>query len=50
MSSLDTAVTLVQVNNISEVVSKQLDFNVLRTVEESLNEDCSVTKSGQSPE
>jgi hypothetical protein len=46
MSSLNGAVTLVQVDDVSVVVSQQLDLNVLRFVEESFNEDCSVAKGG----
>jgi hypothetical protein len=45
MSSLDRAITLVQVNDISMVVSEKLDLNVLGLVEETLNKDGSVAKS-----
>lgn len=47
VSSLNGAVTLVQVDNIALVVTEQLDLNVLGLVEESLNKDGAVTERGQ---
>lgn len=49
MSSLNRAITLVQVDNIPEIISKQLNFNVLRAFKETLNEDGSVTEGRKSP-
>jgi hypothetical protein len=45
MSSLNGAITLVQVYNVALVVSQQLDLNVLGFVEESLDEDGAIAKS-----
>ena len=44
MSALDRAITLVQVHNVAEVISKQLNFDVLWIVKESLDEDRAVAK------
>lgn len=44
MSSLNRAITLIQVDNIPEIISQQLNFNVLGTFKETLNEDSSVTE------
>jgi hypothetical protein len=46
VSSLNGAVTLVQVNNVAVVVTKQLDLDVLGSVKESFNKDGSVAKGG----
>ena len=45
VTALNGAVTLVQVNNIAEVVTKKLNLNVLGLVEETLNEDGAVAES-----
>ena len=45
VTTLDTAVTLVEMDDIALVVTKKLDFNVLGLVEEALDEDGSVTES-----
>ena len=45
MSTLNGAITLVQVNNVSVVVTEELDLNVLWLVEEALDEDCAVAES-----
>jgi hypothetical protein len=45
MSSLYGAITLVQVNDISMVVSEKLDLDVLGFVEKTLNKDGSIAKS-----
>lgn len=45
VTALDTAVTLVQVDNVTLVVTEKLDLNVLGLVEETLDEDGSVTES-----
>lgn len=45
VSPLDGAVTLVQMNDVAVVVSKQLDLNMLGLVEEALDEDSSVSES-----
>ena len=50
MPSLDTAVPLVQVNNVSVVITKELNFDMFRSVKETLNEDCSVPERGLGPE
>lgn len=44
MTSLDRAVTLVQVNDVSVAVAKKLHLNVLGSVEEALNEDGAVAE------
>lgn len=44
VSSLDGAVTLVQVDNVTMVVTKELDLNVLGLVKEALDEDGSVAE------
>jgi hypothetical protein len=44
VASLDTAVTLEQVNDIAVAVTQKLDFNVLGAVQETLDEDGAVTK------
>jgi len=44
VTSLNGAVTLVQVDDIAVTVSQQLDLNVLGLVEEALDEDGAVTK------
>jgi hypothetical protein len=44
VSSLDGAVTLVQVNDVTMVVTEELDLNVLGLVKEALNKDSTVTK------
>jgi len=49
MSSLDTTVSLVQVNNISVVITKKLNLDMFRPVKETLNEDCSVSESRLGP-
>jgi hypothetical protein len=41
---LDTAVTLVEVNNVAVAITQKLDFNVLGTVQEALDENGTVTK------
>lgn len=46
VSTLHGAVTLVQMDQVSVVISQELDLNVLGLVEESLDEDCSVSESG----
>jgi len=48
MSALDGAVTLVQVHDVSVVVSEELDLNVLWLVEEALDEHCAVAEGGLS--
>lgn len=45
VTTLDTAVTLVQMDDITLVVTQELDFNVLGLVEESLDENGSVAES-----
>jgi hypothetical protein len=45
VTTLDTAVTLVEMDDVALVVTKKLDFNVLGLVEEALDEDGSVTES-----
>lgn len=45
MTTLDTAVTLVEMDDVALVVTEKLDFNVLGLVEEALDEDGSVTES-----
>jgi hypothetical protein len=45
VTTLHRAVTLVQVDDVTEIVTEQLDFNVLGPVEEALDEDCAVAKS-----
>lgn len=49
MPSLDTAVTLVEMHYIPKIVAKKLDLDMLRTVEEALNEDCSVSERRLGP-
>ena len=44
MSALNGAVALEQVNNVAVVVAEELDLNVLRAVEEPLDEDCAISK------
>jgi hypothetical protein len=44
MSALDRAVTLVKVNNVAMVISEKLDLDMLRFVEESLDEDSAISK------
>lgn len=44
VSSLDGAVTLVQVDNVAVVVTEKLDLDVLGLVKESLDEDGTVTE------
>ena len=44
VSSLDGAVTLVQVNDVTMVVTEELDLNVLGLVKEALNKDSAVTE------
>jgi hypothetical protein len=44
VTTLDTAVTLVQMDDVAEVVTQQLDFNVLGLVKETLDEDGSIAK------
>jgi hypothetical protein len=44
MTALNGAVALVQMHNIAEVVTKQLDLDMLGLVEEALNEDSAVAK------
>jgi hypothetical protein len=46
MSSLNGTITLVQVNNVSLVVSQKLHFDVLWLVEEAFHKDSSVAKGG----
>lgn len=46
MTTLDTAIALVEMDDVSEVVSEELDLNVLGLVEEALDEDCAVAKGG----
>lgn len=45
VTALDGAVTLVQVDNVAVVVTKELDLNVLGLVEEALHEDGAVAES-----
>ena len=45
MSSLDRAITLVQMDHVTMVVTKKLDFDVLGFVQESLNEDSAIAES-----
>jgi hypothetical protein len=45
VSSLDGAVTLVQVDNVAVVVTEKLDLDVLGLVKESLDKDGTVTES-----
>jgi hypothetical protein len=45
VTTLDTAVTLVEMDDVALVVTEKLDFNVLGLVEEALDEDGSVTES-----
>lgn len=49
MTSLDRAISLVQVNDVAEVVTEELDLNMLWFVEESLDEDGSVTEGRLGP-
>jgi hypothetical protein len=44
VASLDTAVTLEQVDDVTVAVTQKLDFNVLGAVQEALDEDGAVTK------
>jgi hypothetical protein len=44
MSSLNGTITLVEVDDVSVVVSQELDLDMLRLVQESLHEDGSVAK------
>jgi hypothetical protein len=44
VSSLNGAVTLVQVNNVTVVVTEKLNLNVLGLVKEALHKDSAVTK------
>jgi len=44
VTALDTAVTLVEMDDVALVVTEKLDFNVLGLVEEALDEDGSVTE------
>ena len=44
VATLDGAVTLVQVNDVSVVIAKQLDLDVLGLVEESLDKDSAVAE------
>jgi len=44
VTTLDTAVTLVEMDDVALVVTEKLDFNVLGLVEEALDEDSSVTE------
>lgn len=44
MTTLDTAVTLVEVNDIAVVVAKKLDLDMLGLVKEALDEDGTVAK------
>lgn len=46
VSTLNGAVTLVQVDNVAVVVTEQLDLNVLGLVEESLDENGAIAKGG----
>ena len=46
VTTLDGAVTLEQVDDIAVGVTQQLDFNVLGSVEETLDEDGTVAKGG----
>lgn len=45
VAALNGAVTLVQMDNVAVVVTEQLDLDVLRAVEETLNEDSTVAES-----
>lgn len=45
VTALDTAVTLVEMNDVAVVVTEKLDLNVLGLVEEALDKDGSVAKS-----
>ena len=45
MSSLHGAVTLVQVDDIAVVVTQQLHLDVLWSIQEALDEDCTVAES-----
>lgn len=45
VTTLHGAITLVQVDNITLVVTEKLDFNVLGLIEEALDEDGSVAES-----
>ena len=45
VTTLDTAVTLVEMDDVALVVTEKLDFNVLGLVEEALDEDGSVAES-----
>ena len=44
VTTLDTAVTLVEMDDVALVVTEKLDFNVLGLVEEALDEDGYVTE------
>lgn len=44
VATLDGAITLVQMHNVSKVVTKKLDLNVLGLVEEALDEDSAVAE------
>lgn len=44
MTALNTAVTLVEMDNIAEIVTKKLDLDVFGLVEEALDEDGAVAK------
>jgi hypothetical protein len=46
MSALHGAVTLVQVHDVAVVVTEKLDLNVLRLIEEALDEDGAVSEGG----
>jgi hypothetical protein len=49
VTTLNGTVTLVQVDDVSVVISEKLDLNVLGFVEEALDEDGSVAESRKSP-
>src|SRR5699024_6744854 len=46
VTTLDRAVTLEEVNDIAVAVTEELDFNVLGSVEETLDENGAVTEGG----
>jgi hypothetical protein len=48
VTTLNTAVTLVQVDDVSLAITKKLDFNVLWLVEEALDEHSAVAESIES--
>jgi hypothetical protein len=45
MASLNTAITLVQMDHVSMVVAEKLDFNVLGSVQKALHKDGAVAES-----